>query len=170
MIYKFLITSLLFTPLINNAKNIDIQIRELKNERMNKMQTLSNLAEAITQKDKLVRCIPQEMNLLLSRLALEKKLNNEDPEQCEKAIISKVENFTKTLDERIFTKKNVKHFFIRELFTKIDAQREDFDILKFSAIRYFFEQTHLKALVEQYEEHRQELIEIDEKLAELQQQ
>ncbi len=165
---KLLLICLFLSPLMN-GQDRNKQIQELKDCRLKKMQALSNLGKKIVKKDQLLRSIPQTMDMLTDQSGLNINLHNEKSEEFRNATRNMIEILAKTLEEKIFAKRNVKHFLVKELLTR-NNDRQNFETLKFFAVRYIFEESHLKALVEQYEEDQQELIEIEERLAELQKQ
>jgi hypothetical protein len=145
-------------------QNIDSKIQELKSAQYKKMRELSKLADKIDKKNQLVHSITSKISLEISHLAIDK--NEQERTNAIEAAYSSLNAFGKTLLEAINSKKNVKQFFVKELF-KNDNSPLDFDKHKLIVIRAYHEQVFLKILVERYEECQQELIEINQKLSDL---
>ncbi len=155
-------------PFATHAENVEIKRQELKIARFKKMQQLSELAKMIDEKDELLHSIVQNGGSFLSQLAADKNLNEQETKDFIQETASSLDNFGETVDEAIKITKNVKKFFVKELFKGDNRRLTDFEALKFLVIRSALERDFLKTLVEQYEEYQQELIEIDQKLEDLQ--
>ena len=179
MIHKaFLATLLISATFIVYGQNLDAQIQELKNDRYKKQLELSELGKKIAEKDELLESMWEAANNVALKILEKKRRSSEEQavEDHKQAMNTSLENFKKVLDEAIIVKKNVKQFFIRELLREdklLTEDRKDFETknfvtLKFYVIRNALERDIMRALVEQYEECQQELIEIDQKLADLQ--
>lgn len=172
MIHKItLLTSLLIpATFITYGQNIDAQIRELKNSRFEKQLELSDLGKRIAEKDELLHSIALGARNFFTELIKKKELNEQEAKEFGRALNTSLENFEKALDEAIIVKKNVKQFFVKELLKENNKKVEDFETFKFAIIRITLERNLMKTFVEQYEDCQQELIEIDQKLADLQKQ
>lgn len=165
-----LLIFLISLPCASQGQNPEAQIQELKTVRLKKMQQLSELGKMIDEKDELLYSIAQNGGAVLSQLAKDKNLNTQEAKEFIQEAVSSLDNFGETVDEAIKVKKNVKQFFVKELFKGDNRRLTDFEALKFLVIRSALEHDFLKILVEQYEEYQQEIIEIEQKIENLQKQ
>ncbi len=149
-------------PFVSFAENIEFQIKNLKTIRLQKMKELSELATTITEKNKLLHTI---VRLADDQISSKKGCQNENMNT--ENISASLDHFDNKFNAATKDHKNIKGFLVKELIKEQKKGVNNFESLKFAVVRFTHEYDFLKALVEKYEETQQELIDIDQKLEDL---
>ncbi len=171
MNYKTIFLTMLFVPIAAMGRNtVDTRIQRMEENIFQKQLELSKLGALIAEKDKLLSSLKSESHDVF-RLIIDKRMRalgqkndgNALAQEEEARLYKELDIFYTNALMTYKNKKSVEGILVNGLF-----QEDEFQSLKFYAIRYAIEQAILKSLVKKYEIHIQQLIALDTELENLQ--
>jgi hypothetical protein len=164
MNYKSIIFSAFLVQFaIRCSYNIDMQIEQLKNVRIEKQEELSHINKIIIEKENLIDAMTQASRDLYSLIS------ETSDEQKTKEFKESISLFQKALNETRGIKKEIKKILLKKALNDNEDQ-DEIARLKSWIIRYRVEYQFLRELIKRYEQCLQSLLTIDIQLEELQQE
>lgn len=160
MIYKNIFLTVLLMPFVITSYN-DI---ELKNDRNRKELELSNISKAIAEKELAIDA------LWLQAEDIYETVCESLDEQKKREFTEEVNVFQQDLNQALAAKEDIKPFLIKEFIERRRNTRNELARLKHLIIKHNVEYDSLKKLFKDYEKTLQELIELNNKLDEVQKQ
>ena len=167
MNYKTIFLTMLFVPIAAMGRNtVDTRIQRMEENIFQKQLELSKLGALITEKDKLLYSFKSESHDVF-RLIIDKRMRalrqkndgNALPQEEEARLYKSKRELDIFYTNALMTYKNTKS--IEGILVNGLFEEDEFQSLKFYAIRYTIEQAILKSLVKKYEIHIQQLIALE---------
>lgn len=157
--YKKIMLSLLLLPyMVVSNSDKDYQIEQLKNAQRNKEEQIALIIEQIDTKESIIDALFLKAKNILPNI------------NCDEIDIiqDKMDLFAFNLQQRVIQEKSIA-FILNYDFTS-DNNNNKFELkrIKYLVIRYALEYINLYKLLEQYEQHLQELFDIHYQLKKLQ--
>ena len=156
--YKKIILSLLLLPcMVFSKSDRDCQIEQLKNAQRDKEEKIALIVKTIDEKEDLIDSLFLKAQNVLQNISDE----YED-------ILEEMSSFEFDLQQALIQHKSIKYLLDKKFAN--DSNKSEFELkrMKYIVIRYALEYMSIYKLIQQYEQHLQELLELNYKLEELQ--